>query len=379
VTHLALPPPQARLVVLGAGPAGCLLALLAARAGWPVALLDRKSFPRPKVCGGCLAPGAIRALHQAQAAEVLARCHATPLRRLRLRVPGGELALPLPPSLAVERTALDDQLLQMACRAGVMWCPATSARVGQPISRGRVVHWHQPQGGSGTILAEAVAVACGLHTPGAGVAPPEFRLRAAKDSLLGVGVVSSCPAPRELRQGEVLMAVGEQGYVGLTVTGCGRLNAAAALQVRSVQQHGGPAAVVAQVLECCGLYLPQLQQLPWQGTPRLTRSVEPAASQRAFLLGDALGYLEPFTGQGIAVAYQQAVALWQVLRSGQEARERERRWIACSRRMMRAQRIRTGSLALALRHAGLVRRAVGVLNLCPVVAAALAHWIEQAV
>jgi flavin-dependent dehydrogenase len=38
-------------LVIGGGPAGATTALLLARAGWSVALVERKAFPRRKVCG----------------------------------------------------------------------------------------------------------------------------------------------------------------------------------------------------------------------------------------------------------------------------------------------------------------------------------------
>ena len=49
-----MPPYDA--VIVGAAPAGSLAALVLARAGKRVALLDRATFPRTKVCGNCVNP-----------------------------------------------------------------------------------------------------------------------------------------------------------------------------------------------------------------------------------------------------------------------------------------------------------------------------------
>ncbi len=377
---VSVPPRRAHLVVLGAGPAGCLLALQAARAGWDVVLLDRKSFPRRKVCGGCLAPAAIRALHQAAAQQVLARASAAPLQRLWLRVPGGELRLPIPPAAAVDRQALDDQLLRLARAAGVLWCPETTGRVGSLTDKGRTVHWRSVSGESGHTLAQLVVVACGLHVQGAGIASPEFHIRPKEHSLVGAGLVQQIAAPEIVPPGQVLMAVGEEGYAGLVATARGQLNAAAAITPRALRHHGDLAAAVCRVFRRCGLELPQLAQLRWQGTPRLSHRVEPAARGRVFLVGDALEYVEPFTGQGIAAAYRQGLALWQAIQSagGSWSPALERLWNARSKRLGRWQRFSTGLLVALLRRGPLVRRSVAVLNLCPAVAGALAHWVDQA-
>ncbi len=42
-------------IIMGAGPAGSTAAVLLARAGWSVALVEKQTFPRRKVCGECLA------------------------------------------------------------------------------------------------------------------------------------------------------------------------------------------------------------------------------------------------------------------------------------------------------------------------------------
>ena len=50
--------PSHDIVIVGAAPAGSLAALVLARAGHRVALLDRAAFPRAKVCGNCINPSA---------------------------------------------------------------------------------------------------------------------------------------------------------------------------------------------------------------------------------------------------------------------------------------------------------------------------------
>ena len=42
-------------VIIGGGPAGSSAAIMLARAGWSVALIEKQNFPRRKVCGECIA------------------------------------------------------------------------------------------------------------------------------------------------------------------------------------------------------------------------------------------------------------------------------------------------------------------------------------
>ncbi len=50
------------VAIVGGGPAGALTGLLLARQGWRVRLFDRERFPRPKLCGDTLNPGALAVL-----------------------------------------------------------------------------------------------------------------------------------------------------------------------------------------------------------------------------------------------------------------------------------------------------------------------------
>ncbi len=52
------------VVVVGAGPAGTMAAREAARLGCSVLLVDKASWPRPKVCGCCLNETALSVLEE---------------------------------------------------------------------------------------------------------------------------------------------------------------------------------------------------------------------------------------------------------------------------------------------------------------------------
>ena len=64
-----------RVVVIGAGPAGCAAAIAAREAGAEVLVLDRATFPRPKTCGDALSNEAVRLLRELMPAEVVDALH----------------------------------------------------------------------------------------------------------------------------------------------------------------------------------------------------------------------------------------------------------------------------------------------------------------
>lgn len=116
------------VVIAGAGPAGSTLAQRLAERGWRVALVERRRFPRPKVCGEFLSPEC-----QPFFAElgVLDEILARGARRVRgLELHGWECAVlgrygpigranpPAAHGLAVRREVLDALLLERALAVG---------------------------------------------------------------------------------------------------------------------------------------------------------------------------------------------------------------------------------------------------------------------
>src|SRR5437867_2886170 len=106
------------MVIIGAGPAGCTAAILLARAGFDVSIIEQHRFPRDKVCGEC-----ISALGTEVAARLginLVELGAVKLKRAILLAPSGALAnIDLPkPMWGLSRARFDEILLEQAQQSG---------------------------------------------------------------------------------------------------------------------------------------------------------------------------------------------------------------------------------------------------------------------
>jgi len=151
----------------------------------------------------------------------------------------------------------------------------------------------------------------------------------------------------------------------MTVLEDGRLNLAAALDVAGVRSKG-PKQRVETILAQADLPVPRhLADAVWKGTPPLTRCRD-VAQQRIFLVGDAAGYVEPFTGEGMAWALEggMAVALHvQSLLEGQEGQEAH--WRSSWRRIIGRRQWTCRGLSWLLRRPALVGATVQLLRMQP--------------
>jgi flavin-dependent dehydrogenase len=136
----------------------------------------------------------------------------------------------------------------------------------------------------------------------------------------------------------------------------------------ALKRSGGAAAAVAEILEASGVVPREpLDSVEWLGTVPLTRRMARPAGHRVIVLGDAAGYIEPFTGEGMAWALAAAEAAVPFVLEGQStwSEALERRWVSAFRRAVGREQRWCRVVSRALRHPGVVRVALAALRLQP--------------
>ena len=356
------------VIVVGAGPAGSVTARELARSGLDVLLVDKSTFPRGKVCGCCLNGSAVQTLREIGLGSLLGECGAVPLTRVRLSAGGRRAMLGLPGGVALSRESFDMALIDGAVDAGVIFRPGVSAKLGQDTGGGRAVTLSDGSR-TDTITARVVVAADGLNG----------RLTAAEDnppavapmSRIGAGVVVDSDSTRDgYEQGTVHMAIAPGGYVGAVRLEDGRLDLAAAFDPTFVRTEGGLGPAAEAVLRHAGSPpIPGVSQLSWRGTPPLTRSPRRLSGPGWFAVGDAGGYVEPFTGEGMAWAVASGVAVAPIVAAavadaGWDTR-READWDTAHARIVRRRQGACRAIARVLRSPRLCRLAITTLSLAP--------------
>jgi flavin-dependent dehydrogenase len=350
-------------VVIGAGPAGAFAARELARAGAQVLLVERERFPRYKVCGGCINARALDTLRAADLRDVPGE----PLTRFHVGVNRRHIELALPGGLARSRAAFDAYLVEKAIGAGVTFREGTVARIGAADDQFQRVSLHSDVN-TDSALARVVIVACGLgRTAGA---PNGLEARSTLGSRVGAGVIVeggfSSYVPHAIH-----MACGNGGYAGLVRVEDGRLNIAAAFDASFVRERGGMGNAAVAILHEAGFEaIPDLAGAPWRGTPQLTRRATRLGAERCLLVGDATGYVEPFTGEGMAWALETARALAPIARRAVDDFNATiiPNWERMHAMITADSQRRCRLLAKALRHPALVEFGVAALNVAPALA-----------
>jgi flavin-dependent dehydrogenase len=224
-------------------------------------------------------------------------CGGVPLHTIRLASGGFSTTIAAGRRIAVTRDTFDAALVREAADQGGCFLDGTRAVVPE---RGEldVLRVELHRGDAKTrVRARAVLMAGGLSS-----LPSQFVSAIMPKSRIGLGAVLPPTAGVNLR-GELVMACAASGYVGIAPVDGGRLDIAAAVDWRALSAAVSPARLIASMLREAGVPpIPGIEEARWRGTPMLSQRTWPLASHRCLVIGDAAGYIEPFTGEGIGWA-----------------------------------------------------------------------------
>lgn len=293
-------------IVIGGGPAGAMAARQCALLGLKTLLIEAKVFPREKVCGGVLSQRAMQLLQHTGLDELAVR-QGAPVSEIDVICGRQRSRFPLPVCRVVCRSWFDAALVAPAADAGARVVYGVQAVV-EPASERRfrqVSILHNSQRlqlrGRAVVCADGLARSSVRHLP-------ELAGTTVSNSLMGLGAVVADDSGA-FAIGRITMVVSPRGYVGIARVSASQLNIAAAVSPRVLTQ-AAPATAIAGMLGDAGVSRPTgLDDATWRGTPPLTSRPRRVATERTFVIGDAGGYIEPFTGEGMAAALETGLAV----------------------------------------------------------------------
>ncbi len=365
--------PEHDVVIVGGGPAGASAACRLARNGRPTLLIERSTGPHHTICGEFLSIEA-----QTYLADLGIDPKAlggAPLRQVRL-VHGrqvAEAALPFE-GVGLTRRTLDEALLSRAAASGVAVRRGEVAREIAHDDLGLRVHLR----GNEAIASPTVFLATGKHD----LHRPRRPWKPGEGGLIGFKTYFALsPAQKGELEGAVEIILFDGGYAGLQSVEAGMVNLCLLVRRRLFQRVGQSWDALLSHLcstsrhlraRLCGagalLNRPlTISRIP-SGFLHQGGATEP---QGLFRLGDQMGVIPSFSGDGMSIALHTAqVAAAAYLERGNAASAYHRD-VA---RQLRGQ-IMLASALDRISQAGLGRRALGeACRLYPGLLTVLAAW-----
>ena len=344
----------ADVLVIGGGPAGSAAVVTLARAGARVRVIDRAVFPRHKLCGDTLNPGALSVLDRLGIGNDVRAC-ALPITGMTVTGPGAEVSADYPDGMrgmSVTRRCLDQLLLNAAADAGA--CVETGLGISEPVlDRGRVVGVRLAVRGGEVVRAPIVIAADGRGSRLAGRVNLSSYASTPRRWAFGAYFAN---VTRMSARGE--MHIRRGAYIGVAPLPGGLTNVSVVLDRSAEAGHytkTDQQTIVRRALNADAVlrdrFAAATQISPVTVLGPLAVNARAAGCPGLLLAGDAAGFVDPMTGDGLRFALRggelAAHAALDELASGRPAYARlttlRRREFSGKWRINRALRVMVGS------------------------------------
>jgi flavin-dependent dehydrogenase len=276
------------VVVVGGGPAGATAAALTAGAGLSTLVIERTQFPREKVCGDCLNPGAWKVLDYLGVSEMIERLPSAKLRWVDFcNIAGRSIRFELSDEprgeRGIRRKLFDDALIRHAISSGA------EVRFGEPVLKVRNGSAWQVSTHDETVQAGFLIAADGRNSSVARLLADYPKIHTDR-----VGLQTHFSSDAEPH---VALQLHRYGYLGLASVGENLSNLCLVCRPRHADRFRREA-------------MKQFGLKPghrWLAISPLTRPALHARHRNLIYIGDAARVIEPFTGEGILYALQTGV------------------------------------------------------------------------
>jgi flavin-dependent dehydrogenase len=318
-------------IVIGAGPAGSASAIILARAGWSVALVEKEPFPRRKVCGECVAASNLPLLDALGIGEAFGAVAGPALHRVALMSGERTIEADLPPlagphrwGRALGRETLDVLLLEQARAMGVEVRQPWSVQAIDGVPGDWQCRINAMHVGQSSVLRARVAI----DAHGSWQALPSARqvhrrtprgsdLLAFKANYRHADLVEGLLPVLALEGGYGGMVVADGGLT--TVACCIRRDRLDACRFAAPGLRAGEAVEAYLRTQCRGVrkaLQPATRVGPWLAAGPLDPGIRVDAHDGPFRIGNAAGEAHPIIGEGMSMALQSAWLLTQCLLAG---------------------------------------------------------------